>query len=236
MSLALESVSSGYGETQVLWDIDLKCDDGSLTVVVGPNGAGKSTTLKVVSGLVEAWKGNILFKGKNITSQPTYKRVESGISLAPEGRRVFPALTTAENLKLGAYTRRARSKAEKTFEFVYSLFPRLKTRAGVRAGRLSGGEQQMLAIGRALMSEPSLLVLDEPSLGLGPKLIGEIFEKVKELKAQGLTVLMVEQNAHQALKIADYAYVMQSGKVVNSGTPKQLMNIEELRKSYFSLT
>lgn len=233
MGLVVKSLSTGYVETQVLWGIDLECQDKSLTAIIGPNGAGKSTTLRAVSGQVRTWRGKIMYNGEDITDLPAYSRTHKGIASSPEGRRLFPLLTTEENLKLGSYSSRARELASETAASVYALFPRLKERAKVRAGQLSGGEQQMLAIGRALMARPTLLLLDEPSLGLAPKLIGEIFEKIQELRSEGLSILMVEQNAYQALRIADFAYVMQMGKIVNQGTPSKLMDLEELRKSYF---
>ena len=235
MSLELEGVSSGYGETQVITDVSLSCKEGTITVMVGPNGAGKTTTLKTVNGLIRAWSGSISFGGEEITKLRAFQRVEKGIASCPEGRRLFPRLTAESNLRLGAYSRRARKAVEETLRDVYDLFPRLKERAEVSVGRLSGGEQQMVGIGRALMARPSMIVLDEPSLGLAPKLIGEIFEKVVELRKRGLSVLLVEQNAFQALSIADYAYVMQEGKVVNEGPPSKLMDQEELKKAYFSI-
>jgi branched-chain amino acid transport system ATP-binding protein len=235
MMLTLEGISAGYGETQVLYDISLKAEERSLTVMVGPNGAGKTTTLRTINGLQKVWNGRVEFDGRNITRLPAYARVEIGMASVPEGRRLFPLLTTEANLKLGAYCRRARGSAEETLGSVYSLFPKLKERRSVKAGRLSGGEQQMVAIGRALMAKPSLMILDEPSLGIGPRLVVEIFDTVRELQKEGLTVLMVEQNAYRALKYADYAYVLQEGRILRSGIPSELMNVEELRKAYFSI-
>ena len=235
MTLELKGVASGYGETQVIRDVSMKCGDGTITVMVGPNGAGKTTALKTVNGLLRAWSGSNAFGGEDITKLRAFERVEKGVASCPEGRRLFPRLSTEANLRLGAYSRRARDSADDTLTDVYSLFPRLKERAEVSAGRLSGGEQQMVGIGRALMAKPSLVVLDEPSLGLAPKLIGEIFEKIVELKKREISVLLVEQNALQALNIADYAYIMQEGRVVNEGPPSNLMDQEELKKAYFSL-
>ena len=235
MTLDLNGVSSGYGQTQVIRDVSLRCGDGTITVIVGPNGAGKTTTLKAVNGLIRAWSGSIGFGGEDITKLRAFERVEKGIASCPEGRRLFPRLSTEANLRLGAYSKRGRDAADETLEDVYSLFPKLRERAGVCVGKLSGGEQQMVGIGRALMAKPTLVVLDEPSLGLAPKLIGEIFEKIAELRKRGLSVLLVEQNALQALDIADYAYVLQEGKVVNEGSPSKLMDQEELKKAYFSL-
>lgn len=235
MALELKGVGSGYGETQVIRDVSMKCGDGTITVMVGPNGAGKTTTLKTVNGLIGAWSGSISFGGEDITKLRAFERVEKGMASCPEGRRLFPRLTTETNLRLGAYSKRARKVVDETLEDVYGLFPRLKERAEVIVGRLSGGEQQMVGIGRALMAKPSMVVLDEPSLGLAPKLVGEIFEKIVELKKRGLSVLLVEQNAYQALNIADYAYVLQEGRVVTEGPPAKLMDQEELKKAYFSI-
>ena len=233
--LRLDGIQAGYDGTQVLWDVTLSAEKGAMTVLIGPNGAGKSTTLKVVNGLVRPTRGHVSFQGEDITRTPAHERPGRGIAACPEGRRLFPLLTTEGNLRLGAYSKAARSSADETLAYVYELFPRLRERARVKAGRLSGGEQQMVGIGRALMSKPSILVLDEPSLGLAPKLVSEIFVKIRELREAGLTVLMVEQNAYAALRIADFGYVMQNGRVVKSGPPDQLLDLEELRKAYFAI-
>jgi len=233
--LRLDGIQAGYDGTQVLWDVTLSAEKGAMTVLIGPNGAGKSTTLKVVNGLVRPTRGHVSFQGEDITRTPAHERPGKGIAACPEGRRLFPLLTTEGNLRLGAYSKAARSSADETLAYVYELFPRLRERARVKAGRLSGGEQQMVGIGRALMSKPSILVLDEPSLGLAPKLVSEIFVKIRELREAGLTVLMVEQNAYAALRIADFGYVMQNGHVVRSGPPDQLLDLEELRKAYFAV-
>jgi len=233
--LRLDGIQAGYDGTQVLWDVTLAAEKGAMTVLIGPNGAGKSTTLKVVNGLVRPTRGHVVFQGEDITRTPAHERPGKGIAACPEGRRLFPLLTTEGNLRLGAYSKAARSSADETLAYVYELFPRLRERARVKAGRLSGGEQQMVGIGRALMSKPSILVLDEPSLGLAPKLVSEIFVKIRELREAGLTVLMVEQNAYAALRIADFGYVMQNGHVVRSGPPDQLLDLEELRKAYFAI-
>jgi len=228
-------VSAGYGGTQVVWDVSMQCKDGTISVIVGPNGAGKTTTLKTVNGLLKPWSGEIYFGGNDITELPAFKRVEGGLASCPEGRRLFPQLSTEANLTLGAYSRRARHAADTTLDFVYGLFPKLKERAKLNVGKLSGGEQQMVSIGRALMTRPKMIILDEPSLGLAPKLTAEIFEKLVELRKEGLSMLIVEQNAVQALGVADYAYVLQEGKVINEGPPAELMDSEELRKAYFSI-
>src|SRR5881396_4424056 len=233
--LRLEGIDAGYGGTQVLRGIGLEAKQGLTTVLIGPNGAGKSTTLKVINGLLRPTGGRVVFQGEDITKIPAHERAARGIASCPEGRRLFPLLTAEGNLRLGAYAPRARAAADETLASVYDLFPRLRERASVKAGRLSGGEQQMVGIGRALMSKPSILVLDEPSLGLAPKLVSEIFVKIRELREAGHTVLMVEQNAYAALRIADFGYVMQNGRVVKSGPPDQLLDLEELRKAYFAI-
>ena len=228
-------MSAGYDGTQVIWDISMQCKDSSITVIVGPNGAGKTTTLKTVNGLLRPWSGRVYFGGRDITDLRAFRRVEEGIASCPEGRRLFPRLSTEDNLRLGAYSRRARRVADANLDFVYRLFPKLRERSKLSAGRLSGGEQQMVSIGRALMTKPKIVVLDEPSLGIAPKLTAEIFEKLVELRKQGLSMLIVEQNAVQALEVADYAYVLQEGRVINEGPPAQLMDSEELRRAYFSI-
>lgn len=233
--LRVEGVDAGYAGTQVLHDVGLEAKQGVTTVLLGPNGAGKSTTLKVVNGLQRPTRGRVIFQEKDVTNLPAHERAARGIASCPEGRRLFPLLTAEGNLRLGAYARRARAAADETLAYVYELFPRLRERAAVKAGRLSGGEQQMVGIGRALMSKPSILVLDEPSLGLAPKLVSEIFEKINELRKAGLTVLMVEQNAYAALRIADFGYIMQNGHVVRSGPTSELFDIEALRKDYFAI-
>lgn len=234
--LQLDAVSAGYGESQVLWDISFEVAEPSAVVIVGPNGAGKSTLLNVVNGLLPVRSGRIRFDGEDITNVPPHERPGRGIASCPEGRRLFPNLTTEQNLRMGAYPGRARKAADETLEYVYSLFPRLRARTGVKAARLSGGEQQMVGIGRALMAKPKILVVDEPSLGLAPKLVGEIFEKIRTLREQGLSILMVEQNAYQALRIADFGHVVQGGRILRSGPPSELMDLEELRKAYFALS
>src|SRR5438094_3814998 len=233
--LRLEGITAGYEGTRVLRDIGLEAKEGMATVLIGPNGPGKSTTLKIVNGLLRPTRGLVAFEGKDITVLPAHDRAARGIASCPEGRRLFPLLTAEGNLRLGAYSPRARAVAEETLASVYDLFPRLRERASVKAGRLSGGEQQMVAIGRALMSKPTILVLDEPSLGIAPKLVSEIFEKIHELRKEGLTVLMVEQNAYQALRIADFGYVVQDGRIVNEGPPDKSLDMEELRKAYFGI-
>jgi branched-chain amino acid transport system ATP-binding protein len=233
--LRLEGIDAGYAGTRVLSDVALEAKEGAMTVIIGPNGAGKSTVLKVITGLLRPARGKVVFQGNDITHRPAHERPERGIASCPEGRRLFPQLTVEANLRLGAYAKRARASADETLEYVYRLFPRLRERARLKTIRLSGGEQQMVGIGRALMAKPALLVLDEPSLGLAPKTVSEIFAKVRELRDGGLTLLLVEQNAYQALRIADFGYVMQEGRIVNAGPPDRLLDMDELRKAYFAL-
>jgi len=234
--LRLEEISAGYDGTQILSDIGLEAKHGQMTVIVGPNGAGKSSILKVVTGLLPPSRGRVFFDGQEITKVPAHERPDRGIAACPEGRRLFPQMTAEANLRLGAYTPRARQSSDERLRQVYELFPRIRPRANVKAIRLSGGEQQMVAIGRALMAGPKILVLDEPSLGLAPKVVTEIFDKVHQLQKQGLSVLMVEQNAYQALRIADFGYVVQAGRILRSGPPSELLDLEELRKAYFAIT
>ncbi len=234
--LELKNVDAGYGETQVLWDINLRADEGIITVMLGSNGAGKTTTLRVTSGILPPWKGQILLGGEDVTKLPAHKRVELGIVMVPEGRRLWPELTVFENLELGAYTKRARDKFDSSLDLVYSLFPRLRERREQLAGTLSGGEQQMLAIGRALMAVPKILLMDEPSLGLAPKLVGEIMNVVRKLRDdERLTVFLVEQNVHMSLEIADYGYVIEQGRIVLSGPKEELEGSERIKKAYLGL-
>ncbi len=234
--LNLESVETGYGETQVLWGISLSVEKGKITVMLGSNGAGKTTTLRVITGILRPWKGSVIFEGKDVSKIPTHKRVAMGIVMVPEGRRLWPELTVYENLELGAYTKRAREKFSDSLDLVYSLFPRLRERKDQLAGTLSGGEQQMLAIGRALMSAPSVLLLDEPSLGLAPKLVAEIMNVVRRLKEeQGLTVLLVEQNVHMSLQIADYGYVIEQGRITLQGSRDELEASDKIKKAYLGM-
>ncbi|HYS99353.1 MAG TPA: ABC transporter ATP-binding protein [Thermoplasmata archaeon] len=234
--LRLEGVDAGYGGTQVLWGVTLEAEARKMTVIIGANGAGKTTILKVVNGLLKPIRGEVRFNGEEITHTPAYRRPNLGLASVPEGRHLFPSLTTEANLRLGAYATRARRDTDETLESVYRIFPRLRERSRLKAGRLSGGEQQMVAIGRALMAKPTLLILDEPSLGLAPKVITEIFRTIRSLRDGGLTLLMVEQNAYQALRIADFGYVVRDGRIANQGPPDKLLDLEELRKAYFALT
>ena len=228
----LKGVEAGYGEFHVLHGVDLYVNEGEIVALVGPNGAGKTTTLRTVLGMTTLYKGGIRFKGKDLTRMSTYKIVEEGITMVPEGRGLFNPLTVYENLLAGAYTKRAMEKLDDSLEFVYSLFPILKERRNQIAGTLSGGEAQMLAVARALMSRPKFLMLDEPSLGLAPKIVLEIFDTVIKLRSLGTTILIVEQHVKNSLEIADRAYVMETGQIVLEGEGKELINDERLRKAY----
>ncbi len=233
--LEVKNLKAYYDEVQILWGVNFKVEKGSLTTILGPNGAGKTTTLKAIMGLLDKVEGEIIFEGENIKNLPPYKRVERGLVLVPEGRMIFPELTVLENLEIGAYTSKARKFAKKNLEHVFELFPRLKERIHQKAGTLSGGEQQMLAIGRGIMACPKLLILDEPSLGLAPKLVLSIFEIIKKLKEEGITLLLVEQNVHLALNIADYGYILENGKIVDEGDAKKLENDPKVLEAYLGI-
>ena len=230
--LTIKGLNVHYGGIHALRGIDLEVADGHIISLIGANGAGKSTTLKSIMGLVAKTSGQILWNDKDITNIPTKEVVKQGIVLCPEGRRVFPDLTVEENLRIGAYLRNDKDGIQKDKEWVYELFPRMKEREWQLAGTLSGGERQMLAVGRALMSKPKLLMLDEPSLGLAPLVIKDIFAIIKQIKDAGVNVLLIEQNAKAALEISDYAYVMETGKITMSGVGKELMNDERVKKAY----
>ena len=206
--------------------------DGKIVTLIGANGAGKSTTLRTISGLVKAESGSITYDGTELLGQPIYKILELGIAMVPEGRRILTNLTVLENLKIGAYLRKDKAGIEKDIQWVYSLFPRLQERSWQLGGTLSGGEQQMLAVGRALMSRPKLMMMDEPSLGLAPLVVRDIFEIIKEINRQGVTVLLIEQNANMALKTADFGYVLETGQITLTGTGKELLSNEAVKKAY----
>jgi branched-chain amino acid transport system ATP-binding protein len=230
--LVLEDVHVHYGGIKALKGISLEIDAGEIVTLIGANGAGKTTTLRTISGLLRPAAGRITFDGADLTRLKPHEIVAQGISHAPEGRIVFANLTVRENLELGAYRRRDRDGIRRDLERVFTLFPRLKERYSQNAGTLSGGEQQMLAVGRALMSSPRLLLLDEPSLGLAPILVRDIFQTIREINAQGMTVLLVEQNAHMALQIAARGYVLETGQVIHSGAAKELASDERVKKAY----
>ncbi len=235
MLLELQKINAGYGDLQVLWDVDLSVDRGEIVSLLGSNGAGKTTTLRVISGLLKPFSGKVIFNGQDITKLPSNKRVEMGLALVPEGRQLFPEMTVLDNLEMGAYTKRARDKFHDTLEWVFTLFPKLKERRTQLAGTMSGGEQQMLAIARGLMSRPEVLMMDEPSMGLAPKLVLEIFGTVKKLREEGVTILLVEQNAKAALDVSDRAYILETGKIVIHGPAKELLGMDEVRKAYLGI-
>ena len=230
--LSIQNLSVHYGGIHALQGISLEVPAGKIVTLIGANGAGKSTTLNTIIGLVKSSAGSVVFNGKNILGQPTKGLVEQGLVLVPEGRRIFPNLTVHENLTLGAYARTDTEAIEKDRERVFSLFPRLKERIKQKAGTLSGGEQQMLAVGRALMSKPKVLMMDEPSLGLAPIIVGMIFDIIKEINSTGVTVLLVEQNAKAALEAADLAYVLETGRITLFGSGKELLADDRVRKAY----
>jgi len=230
--LVLEDVNVYYGAIHALKGISFEVNQGEIVTLIGSNGAGKSTSLKTISGLLRPKSGKITFKVQNLAIVAPQTIVAKGISQVPEGRRVFANMTVIENLELGAYLRKDKEEIKKTMKHVYDLFPRLLERNNQISGTLSGGEQQMLAMGRALMSQPELLLLDEPSMGLAPILVKQIFSIIKEINASGTTILLVEQNAHMALSIANRAYVLETGKIVLSGDSKELAASEEVKKAY----
>ncbi len=221
-----------YGVIQAIKGLSFEVNEGEVIALIGANGAGKTTILHTVTGLVESKNGTVEFEGRDITKMPGHKIVSLGMAHVPEGRRVFSDLTVLENLKLGAYTRKDKNEIEETLKMVYKRFPRLEERKNQMAGTLSGGEQQMLAMGRALMSHPKIILMDEPSMGLSPIFVNEIFDIIKEVSASGTTVLLVEQNAKKALSIADRAYVLETGKIVLEGKADELMNDESVKKAY----
>ena len=233
--LEIRDLHTYYGNIHALKGISMDINQGEIVTLIGSNGAGKSTTLNSVAGLVRASEGHITFMGKEITNAPAHAMTKMGISLSPEGREVFPALTVEENLRLGAYSKNNKAQIAESFSRVYDLFPRLKERITQTAGTLSGGEQQMLAIGRALMSEPKLLLLDEPSLGLAPNLVLLIFDLIQNINKQGTTILLIEQNANMALSIAHRAYVLQNGLISMSGTAQELAKDEGVQKAYLGM-
>ena len=228
--LEVKDIEVYYGMIQALKGISFEVNEGEVIALIGANGAGKTTTLHTITGLLSPKKGSVLFEGQDITKVPAHKIVSLGMAHVPEGRRVFAELSVYQNLKMGAYTRKDKDEIAKTLEMVYKRFPRLEERKNQLAGTLSGGEQQMLAMGRALMSHPKIIVMDEPSMGLSPILVNEIFDIIKEVSASGTTVLLVEQNAKKALSIADRAYVLETGKIVLEGDAKELMNDDSIRK------
>lgn len=230
--LRIENLEVYYGMIQAIKGVSFEVNEGEVIALIGANGAGKTTILHTITGLVGAKSGSITFEGVDLTKTPAHKIVSMGMAHVPEGRRIFQELTVFENLKLGAYTRSSKSEIEETIRMVYSKFPRLEERKDQIAGTLSGGEQQMLAMGRALMSHPKIILMDEPSMGLSPLYVNEIFKIIEEISASGTTVLLVEQNAKKALSIANRAYVLETGKVVLEGQAKDLINDDSIKKAY----
>ncbi len=230
--LVINDLNVSYGDMTALWGISLKVDQGELVALVGPNGAGKTTALRAISGLIKTAAGEILLDGASISRQPANKIVERGISQVPEGGRIFTRMTVLENLELGAYRDTARKVKDDTLKWVFGIFPRLEERKNQRAGTLSGGERQMLAIGRGLMSKPRLLMLDEPSHGLSPIMVEHMFDMIAEINRQGVTILLVEQNIRAALDLAHRAYLIENGRIVGQGTANALFTFESVRSAY----
>ena len=233
--LSVEGLEAGYGEVQVLWGLSLQARRGKLTAIVGGNGAGKTTTLRAVAGTLTPWGGRVMLDGEDVTRVRSHIKAARGLALVPEGRQLFSMMSVAENLELGAFSpRSSRSYAER-LDQVYALFPRLAERARQRAGTLSGGEQQMVAIARGLMSDPQILIIDELSLGLAPVVVYQLLATLKQLKQNGLTILLVEQNVHLALAVSDYAYVVAEGRIFTEGLPAELTANPEIRRAYLGL-
>ena len=233
--LEIKDVTSGYGEVQILWGSSLALEEGKLTCLVGGNGVGKTTLLRTVMGLLRPWNGSITFQGQNVSRVPAYTKAEMGLVMVPEGRQLFTDMSVYENLEMGASNKRATPKLKDNLERVYTMFPRLKERQAQKAGTLSGGEQQMLAVARGIMADPVVLMIDELSLGLAPVLILSLFESLKALRALGITILLVEQNVQMALAISDYGYVLAEGKVELQGPARELIKNEHVREAYLGL-
>jgi branched-chain amino acid transport system ATP-binding protein len=233
--LEIRNVSSGYGEVQIVWGANLTLQEGKLTSLVGGNGVGKTTLLRSVMGTIKLWDGSVWFEGEDVSRVPPYEKAEHGLVLVPEGRQLFTDMSVAENLEMGATPRRAHPHIKRNYERIYAMFPRLKERADQKAGTLSGGEQQMLAVGRGIMAEPKVLMIDELSLGLAPVLVLQLFEVLRQLKSLGITILLVEQNVQMALAVSDYAYVLSQGKVEMEGPSRELAKNEHVRTAYLGL-
>lgn len=233
--LTVKNLNTYYGAIHALKGVDIQVNEGEIVSLIGSNGAGKSTLVNTIAGLLRSRQGTIEFLGKDITKVEAYDLLKEGISLSPEGREVFGSLTVEENLQLGAYTIKDSKQIKESFDFVHELFPKLKERKRQYAGTLSGGEQQMLAIGRSLMSSPKLLLLDEPSLGLAPNIVLQIFDLIKEISQQGITILLIEQNAFMALKTSDRAYVLENGKISLEGNSKDVLENEKVREIYLGI-
>ena len=233
--LEVQNIDVFYGDLQVLWDVSFEVEEGEIVALVGANGSGKSTTLKAISGLLTPANGSIRFLDQRLDQIPANKIIEHGVAHVPEGRRLFPEMTVRENLIMGSLARQAKLKREETMEWVFGLFPRLREREKQMAGTLSGGEQQMLAVGRGLMALPKMIMFDEPSLGLAPILVAEIFNIIKRIKKEGVTVLITEQNTKQTLEISDRGYVLENGRVVLSDTGQELLNNEHVKQAYLGI-
>jgi branched-chain amino acid transport system ATP-binding protein len=233
--LEVENLESGYGEVQVLWGISLQVQPGHLTTMIGANGAGKTTTLRTIMGSIRPWGGRVLLNKEDVTHLTPHAKANRGLVLVPEGRQLFPDMSVEENLEMGAYSPRARKQQKSNLARVYDLFPRLRERRTQKASTLSGGEQQMLAMGRGLMQEPLVLMVDELSLGLAPVLAQQLFRTLKTLKQQGLTIVLVEQNVHVALVLSDYAYVFAEGRVPIQGNSREVASMDQVRRAYLGL-
>ena len=233
--LNVSSLNAGYGSFQALFDIDIKVNAGEAVAVIGPNGAGKTTLMRAISGLITVKSGNINMEGTDVIKTPSHDIVKLGIAHVPEHRRLFPRMTVEDNLRMGAYAPQFRANYQKRLDFVYSLFPRMEERKNQYAGTMSGGEQQMCAIGRALMSDPKILLMDEPSAGLAPVIVQQVFELIKKIKNEGLTVLIVEQNVKQVLKVVDRAYIIEAGSLKMKGTSNELLGSKEVQKAYMGM-
>jgi branched-chain amino acid transport system ATP-binding protein len=233
--LEVHDVSSGYGEVQILWDVSLELEAGKLTALVGSNGVGKTTLLRTVVGLLKPWQGSIRFADQDVTRISPHGKAAQGIVLVPEGRQLFPSMSVYENLEMGAFSKRAKAHFDENLERVYDMFPRLKERADQKAGTLSGGEQQMLAVARGLMAQPEILMFDELSLGLAPFLVLNLFEVLQRLKDSGLTMLLVEQNVQMALAVSDYAYVLSEGRVEIEGEAAEVRQMARVREAYLGV-
>ena len=233
--LDLKGINAGYGSFQALFDISLTVNAGEAGSVIGPNGAGKTTLMRVISGMTAPFSGEMEMEGKSLSSFPPHQIVELGIAHVPENRRLFPGMTVEDNLKIGAFAKTARGDSAKNLEFVYELFPRMKERRSQLAGTMSGGEQQMCAIGRAIMSGPKLLLMDEPSAGLAPVVVQQVFSLVRRIREEGYTVLIVEQNVQQVLQVVDRAYLLEAGQLIDSGKSEDLLESESVRKAYMGL-
>ncbi len=233
--LELKGVNAGYGSFQALFGISLEVEAGEAVAVIGPNGAGKTTLMRVISGMTASFSGSMTMEGQSLTEVAPHQIVDLGIAHVPENRRLFPGMTVEDNLKLGGFSPKARSKSTENLDFVYELFPRMRERRSQLAGTMSGGEQQMCAIGRAIMSGPKLLLMDEPSAGLAPVVVQQVFALVRRIRQEGFTVLIVEQNVQQVLKVADRAYLLEAGQLIDSGNAADLLQSETVRKAYMGI-